>query len=618
MQGLSAMKRLLYKTILSLGVITICGCTTVKSWVQHDHNQTSYAIRTDGNAEQYLQLAATAAPPLQQQYQFLAVENLIAQNNLTRASQILATVNTYGMPSNINTKKQLLFAKVQLADDRPELALEALNQVPVTATMTTEDQRELHSDMAIAYAKTNNIVASIEQRNLLAPLLPDNQTKTHNQLAIWELVQHLPKEKINRLLSEPLSPEIRGWLELSQLAQTPNKQPNGFIDDINRWRQTYPKHSGNQILPQHLDQETSQLAKQPQHIYLMLPLHGKFAKKGQAIKNGFMTSYYSTNASKNNRLTINIIDTSRGDIVEQYQQAVREGADLVIGPLTKSKIQTLTESTMLSVPTITLNYMPEITYPNLFQFGLSQLDEASQVAQKAHFEGHRKAIIIAPEASWGQNIATQFKLRWESLGGDVIDTLAYNNTNDLSKPIRDLLQVNQSDNRAKNLAKLLHQEIRSLPNRRRDVDMIFLVALPQEARSIRPMLKFYYAGDLPVYATSLIYQPNLADKTAADHDLENIKFSEMPWVLGGLSDHLKAVQQQSKKLWRKSYEHNPKFYALGVDAFELSQALCQLNVFPHFSVEGATGQLYLSRDRHIFRQLKWAKMHHGKPQAIHS
>lgn len=612
------MKRLLYKTILSLSAITLCGCTTVKSWVQHDHFQANHAMQTGENAEQYLQLAAAAAPPQQQQYQFLAVERLIEQNQLTRAEQVLATVNTYGLSSNINTKKQLLFAKVQLADERPELALEALNQVPVTASMTTGDQRELHNSMATAYGKTNNIVASIEQRNLLDPLLPNRQAQTNNQLAIWELVQHLPKDKIDRLLTEPLSPEIRGWLELSQLAQAPDNHSNGFINDINRWRQSYPKHSGNQILPQRLDRESSQLAERPQHIYLMVPLHGKFAKKGEAIKNGFMTSYYSTNRSKNTPLTINIVDTSRGNIINQYQQAIREGADLIIGPLTKSKIQTLTESTSLTVPTVTLNYIPEISHPNLYQFGLSQLDEATQVAQKARTEGHRKAIIIAPEASWGQNIANQFKLRWESLGGDVIDTLAYHNTNDLSGPIRDLLQVNQSNNRAKNLAKLLHKEVRSLPNRRRDVDMIFLVALPKDAHSIQPMLKFYYAGDLPVYATSLIYQPNLSKNSSGSQDLDNIQFSEMPWVLGGLSDHLKNVQEQSKKLWKKSYEHNPKFYALGVDAFELSHTLCQLNVFPHFSVEGATGQLYLSRDRHIFRQLKWAKMHHGKPQAIHS
>ncbi len=92
----------------------------------------------------------------------------------------------------------------------------------------------------------------------------------------------------------------------------------------------------------------------------------------------------------------------------------------------------------------------------------------------------------------------------------------------------------------------------------------------------------------------------------------------MPWVLGGLSEHLQKIQAQSKKLWRKSYEKNPKFYALGVDAFELSRSLRQLSVFPNFSIEGATGQLYLHQNGHVFRQLKWATMHHGTPKVMHS
>lgn len=608
------MKTLVYPALLLISILCLTNCAGQDNWEPKQLPKPLALTLQNRNAEQFLQMAATAPSPQQQYYQLKAVEKLITDNKLTRAAQILATINTHDVPSEITTRKQLLFAKVQLADKKPNLALQALNEVPLTPSMSKSDQTELHESLAKAYAKTGNIVASIEQRNLLNPLLPDPDARKQNQLTIWNSVQHLPETDINNLLTQPLSPDIRGWLELAQMAQNPNLGTTSLADQIDEWKRSYPIHSGNDILPQKLSYTANTLSHNPKHVFLLLPLHGKFAKNGLAVRNGFMAAYYSTKQDKKNRMSITILDTSQADITSLYQKAVKDGADFVIGPLIKSNSRKLTENVTLSVPTLMLSYIPGLERPNLFQFGLSQIDEAEQIAEKARKDGYSRSIVIAPKNSWGQSIAQHFQKVWTAQGGEVVDALAYQETNDLSSPIRNLLKVDQSDQRAKSLETLLHTPVRYVPNRRNDVDMIFLVALPQAALSIRPMLKFYYAGDVPVFATSLIYQPS--SKSRKNHDLDHIQLAEMPWMLGGLSEHLQTVQQQAIKMWKKSYHKNPKFYALGVDAHELARNLKQLAVFPHFGVQGATGTLYLREGGHIFRKLRWAEMASGRPHTI--
>lgn len=613
------MKRLLYNSVVVASVLSLAACgsmrSSVHSWLHTKENpKPVHVTQLNQSAEQYLQLAATAPSPQQEYYQLMAVEKLIQQSKTTRAAQILSTVNTYKLPNDIAVKKQLLFAKVQLADQRPELALQALRNVPVSDNMDKTDAMEIHQIMANCYEKSGNIVASIEQRNLLDPLLNKQQARSQNQLRIWESVQHLPEEQIKDLLSQPLSPDIRGWLELAQVAQQSSLYPENLIDQLNRWKQSHPQHSGNDLLPRRMNYNTGLLTKSPRNIYLLLPLHGKFGKNGQAVRNGFMAAFYDGKKRRNTRTSVNIIDTSHGNIADNYHLAVNKGADFIVGPLTKSKIQELSQHTRLTVPTVALNYIPNLQSPNLYQFGLSQFDEAEQVANQADQDGYHRAIVIAPKSSFGQTVAERFKTIWQERGHEVVDELAYKNSNDLSKPIRNLLEVNKSEQRAKSLEKVLREKVRYIPNRRNDIDMIFLVALPQQARSIRPMLKFYYAGNIPVYATSLIYEPSLSSQK--NRDLDDIHFMDMPWVIGGLKKPLASVQQKAKKLWRKSYKGNIKFYALGVDAYELTTSLSQLAIFPHYGVAGATGTLYLKEDQHIYRKLKWATMKNGRPKEI--
>ncbi len=75
----------------------------------------------------------------------------------------------------------------------------------------------------------------------------------------------------------------------------------------------------------------------PGRIALLLPLRGVYAESGQAIRDGFLAVYYQSLADDAAAPTIRIVDTGSGDIVSLYHQAIAQGANVVVGPLSKEE-----------------------------------------------------------------------------------------------------------------------------------------------------------------------------------------------------------------------------------------------------------------------------------------
>ncbi|MGB6977357.1 MAG: penicillin-binding protein activator [Gammaproteobacteria bacterium] len=347
-------------------------------------------------------------------------------------------------------------------------------------------------------------------------------------------------------------------------------------------------------------------------VALLVPLQGPLGASGQAIRNGFLAAYYEAEQEEKNAPTISVIDTSDGDIASLYQQAVTNGANFIVGPLTKTEVQTLANHGKLTVPTLALNALDNPRpVTNLFQFSLSPHDETQQAATKAWNDGHRRAIIIAANAPWAQNIANVFSQQWRSLGGQVVANSTFNSSSEINSTVGQALRINPSEVRNKNLQNTLRTRVNSL------ADMVFIVALPQQARQIPPFLKFYYAGDLAVYATSAIYSGTPSPNQ--DQDLNGVQFCDIPWVLNSsaeLPNNLALIRNRVMTLWPTPFARNPRLYALGVDAYGVMNQLNQLLAAPQTGMTGATGTLYLTPNQQIQRRLSWAQIRNGAPAAF--
>ena len=139
-------------------------------------------------------------------------------------------------------------------------------------------------------------------------------------------------------------------------------------------------------------------------------------------------------------------------------------------------------------------------------------------------------------------------------------------------------------------------------------------AQPGAARLLRPQLRFQYAGDVPVYATSDAYA---AEGGPANQDLDGLIVPAMPWLVpdSGAAAALRATVASSSgdsTLWQSG------LYAFGFDACQLMVAIAAAGRNNHLvHVSGLTGDLTLGDDGRVHREPDWARISRsGEPQLV--
>ncbi len=598
----------LYLAILAL-LLTACASTPRKN-----------SVRSAGlSAEAYLQMAANSQGAAKQANLLKAANQFLRDRQAPRAQSVLYQLPNRSLNQTLLAKKQLLQANIYLIQNRITPALNLLTKLQdQQSLLATSDRIALHQLLAYAYQKQGNVLASLQQRSQITQLASTKEQREQAIQKTWQSLQNNNPQALTNALEKTDDKALRGWLSLAIITEKTNDSTKHLAQQLAYWKQQYPQHPATNLLPSNL-QYAKLIAAEPKHIALLLPLQGSLSSVGTAVRNGFLAAYYSAKKRNATSPKITVIDTTNKNISDVYQKAVADGADFVVGPLTKTALADLVKSTKLTVPTLALNTLADEqrSIHNLYQFGLSPIDEARQAANRAFADHHGRAIVIAPANNWGRSIANQFIQQWQSLGGQVVDQMYYTKQQTLAKEMQAVLRIDKAESNAKNLKRILREKIRYIPRRRKDVDSVFLVAQPVYARQIRPLLRFYYAGRVPVYTISQVY--NGIPSPHRDHDLNGIIFCDMPWVLQAQQmqpTYLDNIQQHIKSLWPNSYRQHPKLYALGVDAFNAVANLNKMAMLPQFGTRGATGTLYLNAKNHVYRKLLWAQMIHGTPNLI--
>lgn len=439
-----------------------------------------------------------------------------------------------------------------------------------------------------------------------------DQQRNHDQL--WGALNRIPEAELMRLTFEEPGSTLAGWADLAIALRSSNSldaQQQAF----NQWRQRQPGHPASTRPPQALLSFESFARDLPHQVALLLPLTGPLAEAGRAVRDGYLTAHYQSLAQAGTPPAIQLYDTHQvSDPAALYKKAVQAGADLVIGPLQKTELAAIAQQPELPTPVLGLNQLDDsatwLPHDTLYQFGLPPEEEARQVALRAWHDGHRTVLIIAPGNGWGERAANAFRQQWQELGGHVISAPPYqSNRGDYSDVIRPALGIDDSAARHARLERTLGRNFTFSPAPRPDIDAVLLLAQPTEARQIKPTLDFFFAGGLPVYATSQIYA-DLGD-SVHNRDLEGIRFTTEPYNLpSAIAAALRPDQNISRNLW--------SLHSLGADAFHLHQRLQQMRQNPQLSLSGNSGQLRIRDSGVVQRELPWAEFRNGRIQPLSS
>ncbi len=570
-----------------------------------------------GAARQYLGLAREA-DNLETRFELTlqAGELLIRAGELSTADQVLQQLKPPAPTPLLEFSLRLAVGDLALKRSRAELALQQLTMPEPGTQLTQALMLRLHRLRAEAYALSGNALEAANELLLLEGLLVDNAVIADNQALILQTLSPLTDQALEQM--QVLAPDVlAGWLELTRIAKAPSGSAQ-FQRSITEWRARFPDHP---VLPQTIDRLRARLAVEPlrpTQVAVLLPSTGPFAEPAIAVRDGLLTAFYSDTYPERPILRFYDVAADGSNAVVTLQQAVAEGAQLIVGPLSKNAVTAVARSDALPVPVLALNQAEladTVPLPtNLYQFGLPPEAEARQAAERAWIEGHTRALILVPDGLWGSRIATSFRERWEALGGIVLEQQSYDSTkNDYSNPIKALFDLNESETRRTNLRRTLGTEIKFEPRRRQDVDVLFLGAFPRQARQIRPQLKFHHARDVPVIATSHIFTGKV--DRAADRDMDDLLFGDTPWTLG--VERATVIQRtQIAKAWPEAQERFSRLYAMGFDAYRLIPYLEWLQTYPEERYEGETGQISIDERGRIHRRLAWARFRQGAPDLI--
>jgi outer membrane PBP1 activator LpoA protein len=565
--------------------------------------------RHDDAAEAYLRLAQTATAARRERYLIRAARERRLAGRLDSAQEILD-----GLPDPISEANLLGWAQVAgdlaIARGEPEAALAAIARAPRTdKAAAAAELLRIRGEALFRLDDPKGGTEALLEREVW---LTDAAAIAENQRLLWSLYQGFgaPATVPPEAVADPV---LTGWLRLGRLAADQRGSQAGLALALRSWQQAHPQHPANDLLIPELLAALDAAAFLPERVALLLPLSGRQQAAGAAVRDGFMAAYYARAGEADAQPEIRIYDTNGPGVATAYRDAVADGTQIVVGPLLKESLQTLAGSEAgLGVPTLGLNYLPDGVAPptGLVQFALAPEDEAQAVAQRAVAEGRRRAIALVPNNDFGRRLLESFRARYQELGGVVVDYRTYQpDGRDFSYGIQDILLIGESRDRMARLAANLGTELGFEPRRRDDVDVIFLAATAEAGKLLRPQLRFYYAGDIPTFATSAVY----TEGDRGNIDLNGIAFPDMPWIIAP-EPRFGAARASLARHWQSEASRRARLFAMGYDAFQLASVMTGPSGLQ--TLDGATGRLYLAADGRIHRQLDWARIVGGKPAPL--
>lgn len=559
-------------------------------------------------------------------------EQYLGNNQINSADALLKLLQPQQLQGSQRLHWILLMAQVKLTQQQPDAATALLNdqQLGIPKLLAKADanvRARTQLLRAAAMQLQGDLVGSIKQRVAIDPLLPPD-SQQYNEKMIWNSLMRLPASAFNQALDNSHG-DAKGWFSLAKIYRTPLANIGQQALQVEAWMQRWHNHPAAYRVPAAIQALRHATHQRFNKVAVLLPLSGKLAEPAAAIRDGLLSAYYHALSQQQTLPQLFFIDSSEGNIVSHYQAAVRRGAQLVLGPLSKAKVAELQSLSLLKAPLLTFNYSPNKAAPtpaNFYQYGLAPEDEVRQIVAQAWREGKRQAGIFYPNDNWGSRMANAFAAAWQAKGGKIVAAQTYDHN--LEQVVPNFLLVNRQPEQhidtpslgkpemaegaepALSREELIRKKLPEGKQLRQDMDFVFLVANAKKGRQIKPLFNFYFAAQQPIIALSYIYQGEA--NPIKDRDLNGIRFVEIPWVLR----HDSQLHQQASQWWPDHHGMYQSLYAMGLDSFRLIGYLPLLSTSPDIQLPGQTGRLSLDHNQRIRRTLDWAIFRQGLAQPL--
>ncbi len=415
-------------------------------------------------------------------------------------------------------------------------------------------------------------------------------------------------------------PALQPYLALRDLVVTYGLNHQALASQLQQFKQVYRGQPLVQHLPPAIEHAASLSVNNIDDVAVLLPLTGRFAATGELIKQGILAGYYleSANESRRHARQLTFIDTND----KTAEQIINELSNIkwVIGPLLKETIEAIaprldTQTRLLALNRIglpthralsdsALSLIPEaLQVNNLLPrhaafFALAPEDEAYQLAEQIFKQGHRAPIVVAAQGAIYQRLLDAFSTRWKQLSDDKqvnqtreLDIVRYTDSKSLKEGITASLGVAQSKERIDQIRYMVNEKLYNVTRNRRDIDAIVVFASAEQTELLNPMIEAslspFDGQSVPVYATSRSMEYDSSNNQW--RDLQNVRFIDMPWLMP--ENRWTTLKQETSAIWPRQSTSQSRFFAFGVDAYQMLPYVETLSLLPQIKYQGLTGTL---------------------------
>ncbi|MCT8595024.1 penicillin-binding protein activator, partial [Glaesserella parasuis] len=310
-------------------------------------------------------------------------------------------------------------------------------------------------------------------------------------------------------------------------------------------------------------------------VALLLPLGGDAKILGEIIKRGF------DDAKGITTMPVQVFDTDSAPINDLLMQAKQQGAQTIIGPLLKPRVDEMLISPEISnINVLALNSTPNVrAVAKVCYYGLSPEAEARFAAERFLKDGLQNAVVVAPNGDFGTRSAEAFAQRWRQLTNRDTDIRYYNQAFEVASLLQGSVLGQGSGLYALGTAEQLSDLKQSLDN--------------------SPL-----ANQFPIYTSSRSNSPNNGPDFRLT--MEGVKFSEIPLLSDPSSSEYKKAEQIAESDFSMM-----RLYAMGSDTWSIANKFNEFRQIPGYKVHGLTGVLRAGPNCNLEREMNWLQYRGG-------
>lgn len=322
----------------------------------------------------------------------------------------------------------------------------------------------------------------------------------------------------------------------------------------------------------------------PVKLAVLLPLSGSLATAAAPVRDGLLAGYYGEQRRRPEIVFYDTTGTPAG-AVAAYAKAVSEGADQVLGPLTRDEVTAVFRDAQVTVPLIALNRGALPVPANNASYSLAPEDDGIGAADYLLSRKARRVLVLSNGDDGARRSVNAFRERLQAREGSVVDTIAV--VGDKAADLTPALQASAQ--------------------KEGGIDAVFLALKGSQARAVAAQLSAAGLGGKLRVATSQLASGS--SKPELNRGLDGIAFPTESWIAGAT----RALPPANSVAAQLPTARGPatKLFAFGYDAWLLTAYLEQLASSSDASLQGATGVLRIDPTGNVLRTPAWSTYSNG-------